>query len=113
MALNLVWLVASILTGFFPLGIIAELVNIGTLAAFVFVSITVMVMRKTHPDMERPFRMPGGSWLPVVSALACAFLISQLAPLTWMFFGVWTIIGLFVYFGYGRKHSVMNTDNAS
>ncbi|MDD2217929.1 MAG: amino acid permease [Eubacteriales bacterium] len=111
LAINLVWLVASILTGFFPLGIIAELVNMGTLMAFVFVSLTVVVMRRSHPDMDRPFRMPGGSWLPFISALACAFLISQLAPLTWLFFGIWTIIGLAIYFGYGKTNSVMNQEH--
>ena len=113
LATNLVWIFVSILTGFFPIGIIAELVNIGTLMAFVFVSLSVMVMRKTHPDMERPFRMPGGSWLPLVSAVSCAFLITQLQPLTWLVFALWTVIGLFIYFGYGVKNSLAGKEETA
>ena len=105
-ATNLVWLVATIMTGFFPINIIAELVNIGTLLAFVFVCISVIIMRKTHPDMERAFKCPGSPVLPAIGALFCAFLITQLQPLTWMFFGCWIIIGLIIYFSYGAKHSV-------
>ena len=105
-ATNLVWLFSTILTGFFPINVIAELVNIGTLMAFVFVSITVIVMRKTHPDMKRAFRCPGSPILPAISAICCAFLITQLQPLTWLVFAIWTAIGLCIYFGYGAKHSL-------
>lgn len=105
-ATNFVWLAVSVLTGLFPINIVAELVNIGTLTAFVFVSITVIVMRKTHPDMARPFKCPGAPVVPALTAVACLFLISQLQPLTWIVFTVWTTLGLVIYLGYGSKNSV-------
>lgn len=112
-ATNLVWVFVSVLTGFLPIGTIAELVNIGTLMAFVFVCLTVVSMRKTHPDMERPFRVPGNPVIPILGAIVCAFLITQLQPFTWLAFGVWTIIGLCIYGGYGYKHSLAGKEDVS
>jgi basic amino acid/polyamine antiporter, APA family len=103
----------SIVVGFFvailatliPLNVLDEMTSIGTLLAFVLVSAGVLVMRRTHPDMERPFRTP---WVPVVPILAILFsgvLIYGLSPETKWRLVVWLIIGLFIYFFYGRKHS--------
>ena len=88
-----------------PLNVLAELINIGTLAAFSMVSIAVLVLRKTHPHLPRAFRCPGVPVLPVLAVGSCLFLMINLQPLTWVAFLVWTAVGLFVYFGYSRRHS--------
>jgi basic amino acid/polyamine antiporter, APA family len=101
--------IVAVLAGFIPLSTLAELVNIGTLFAFVLVSIGVIVLRRTRPDLHRSFRVPGVPVLPVVSVLACFYLMLNLPGETWIRFGVWMIIGIGVYFGYGRSHSRFST----
>ncbi|MBV8260803.1 MAG: amino acid permease [Paraburkholderia sp.] len=88
-----------------PLNVLAELINIGTLAAFSMVSIAVLVLRKSHPHLPRAFRCPGVPVVPVLAVGSCLFLMVNLQPLTWVAFLVWTAVGLFVYFGYSRRHS--------
>ncbi|MFT0170932.1 amino acid permease [Paraburkholderia mimosarum] len=88
-----------------PLNVLAELINIGTLAAFSMVSIAVLVLRRTHPHLPRAFRCPGVPVVPVLAVGSCLFLMINLQPLTWVAFLVWTAVGLFVYFGYSRRHS--------
>jgi APA family basic amino acid/polyamine antiporter len=83
------------------------MVSIGTLFAFVVVSVAVAVLRRTAPQMHRPFRAPLVPLLPVVSALSCVALMASLAVDTWIRFVVWLVIGLVVYLGYGRRHSVL------
>jgi APA family basic amino acid/polyamine antiporter len=97
--------VISIIAGFVPLGELAELVNIGTLAAFVMVCLGVIVMRRTHPDMPRPFKTPLAPWIPFLGALSCLALMAFLPMLTWIRFVVWLVIGMFVYFFYSKHHS--------
>ena len=93
-----------------PLSDLAELVNIGTLFAFVLVAIGVVVLRRTRPDLERSFRTPLVPALPIVSVLATLYLMLNLPALTWMRFGLWMAVGLVVYALYGARHSRMRAD---
>lgn len=95
----------AIAAGFLPLGILAELVNIGTLAAFVLVCGGVIFLRKTHPDIPRPFKMPFGILLPVLGILSCGALIAFLPFETHLRFLGWLAIGMVIYFAYGIRHS--------
>jgi APA family basic amino acid/polyamine antiporter len=88
-----------------PLNVLAELINIGTLAAFSMVSIAVLVLRKTHPDLPRAFRCPGVPVVPVLAVAACLFLMLNLQGVTWVAFVIWLLAGLAIYFGYSRRHS--------
>jgi APA family basic amino acid/polyamine antiporter len=101
--------VVAVLAGFVPLGTLAELVNIGTLFAFVLVSIGVIILRRTRPDLPRPFRVPLVPVLPILSALACLYLMLNLPGETWLRFVVWMLVGIALYFGYGRRQSRFNT----
>ena len=97
--------VVALLGGFVPISVLAEMVSIGTLFAFLVVSIAVPVLRRTQPDMKRPFRTPLVPLIPVLSVLCCLALMSSLAMETWLRFLAWLIIGFVVYFGYGMSHS--------
>jgi APA family basic amino acid/polyamine antiporter len=97
--------VVAVLAAFVSLEKLSELVNIGTLFAFVVVSIGVIVLRRTRPDLDRPFKVPGVPWLPILSVLACLWLMINLPVDTWIRFGVWLAAGLVIYFGYGMSHS--------
>jgi APA family basic amino acid/polyamine antiporter len=88
-----------------PLSELSELTSIGTLFAFVLVSIAVVVLRRTRPDLRRPFRVPGVPWLPLASVLACVWLMLNLPVQTWLRFLVWMAIGLVLYAVYGRRRS--------
>jgi APA family basic amino acid/polyamine antiporter len=106
---------STILTGFFvalmaaflPLRILAELVNIGTLLAFVIVCAAVLIMRKTHPEAHRPFRAPFGAAVPILGILSCLILMFSLPPENWYRLGGWLLLGLIIYFVYSRKHSTL------
>jgi len=106
---------STILTGLFvavmaallPLRILAELVNIGTLLAFVIVCTAVLIMRVTHPEAERPFRAPFSPVLPILGILSCLLLMFSLPVENWWRLILWLLIGFGIYFGYGRYHSVM------
>lgn len=102
---------SAFLAGVFPIGLIADLTNIGILAAFVVVCIAVVVLRYKRPDQPRTFRLPWMPVIPVFGVIASAFLILQLDPETWLRFGVWLVIGLVIYFGYSKRNSVMNPDS--
>jgi basic amino acid/polyamine antiporter, APA family len=96
---------SAILTFSLPLTTLGELVNIGTLAAFVLVSIGVLVLRRTQPDLPRAFKTPLVPYVPIAAALICLFVMGFLTIGTWLRFLVWMGLGLIVYFGYGRSHS--------
>lgn len=101
--------VAAGLSGFLELTELANLVNIGTLAAFVLVSIGVIVLRRTRPDLKRTFRVPLMPVLPIVSAILCFAVALFLPGSTWLRFIAWMILGTVVYYFYGRKHSRLVT----
>ena len=100
--------VAMLIAGFFPIGLLGELVSIGTLLAFVIVCGGVLVLRYTDPNIPRPFRTPLVPWVPILGILFCAYLMISLPEDTWARLVVWMAIGLVIYFTYGRKHSVLN-----
>ncbi len=112
--------ITTILTGVF-VGIPAmfvdineaiEFTNIGTLFAFVLVSVGVIVLRRTDPDRHRPFRCPGVPWLPLLSIVGCGVLMAYLPFITWMRFVVWQVVGVLLYFLYGRRHSRLSASRA-
>ena len=98
-------IVAMIIAGILPISILGQLVSIGTLLAFIIVCISVIVLRKTRPEIERPFRTP---WVPVVPILGAVICFIQMAALpldTWLRLVIWMAIGFSIYFFYGIKHS--------
>jgi APA family basic amino acid/polyamine antiporter len=97
--------VSALLTFALPLTTLGELVNIGTLAAFVLVSIGVLVLRRTQPDLPRAFKTPFVPALPIAAALLCVFVMGFLTIGTWLRFLVWMGLGLVIYFAYSRTHS--------
>ena len=96
---------SAIMAGFFPIGVLAELVNIGTMFAFIVVSIAVIIMRYTQPDLPRKFKTPFVPLIPLLAIGFTGFLMFSLPLTTWIRFIVWMGIGFIVYFLYGRKHS--------
>ena len=97
----------SVIAGVFPIGMIAEMANIGTLSAFLIASIGVMVLRKTEPDLKRNFKCPAVWLIAPLAVLSCGYLMANLPFATWHRFGFWILFGLCVYFGYSRAHSVI------
>ncbi|HEY1151659.1 MAG TPA: amino acid permease [Pseudoduganella sp.] len=104
----LVGVIFGLIAALVPLNVLAELVNMGTLAAFSLVSIAVVIMRKKRPDLHRAFRCPGVPYVPALAVIFCVVLMSYLAATTWIAFLVWLAIGLVVYFGYARHRSALN-----
>jgi APA family basic amino acid/polyamine antiporter len=98
---------AALLSSLLPLRVLSDLINIGTLLAFVMVCAAVLIMRRTNPDAERPFRAPFVPLVPILGILTCLLLMFSLPAENWLRLGVWLLIGFLIYFGYGRKHSVM------
>lgn len=95
----------GVTAAFFPAGSLEEMVNIGTLAAFILVSIGVVVLRRTRPELPRAFRTPLVPLIPILSVLACGWLVLNLSVETWARFVIWMAIGLIVYIAYGRRRS--------
>jgi basic amino acid/polyamine antiporter, APA family len=100
-------LFVAAMAGFIPLSILAEMTSIGTLFAFVIVCGAVMVMRKTNPNANRPFRAPLVPLVPILGILTCLLLMFSLPAENWYRLIIWLLIGLVIYFFYGRTHSVM------
>jgi APA family basic amino acid/polyamine antiporter len=103
--------IVAIVAAFTPIDVAAEMVNIGTLAAFIFVSIAIIVLRRLKPDMPRAFRCPGVPIIPALAALFSFFLMLKLPVITWIRFVVWLVIGIIVYFSYSYKHSTINKES--
>jgi APA family basic amino acid/polyamine antiporter len=97
--------VVAVASGFTPIGALGELVSIGTLLAFVIVSIGVVFLRYQRPELERPFRTPWVPFVPILSALVSLGLMAGLPGETWLRLVVWMAIGFIIYFAYGYKHS--------
>jgi APA family basic amino acid/polyamine antiporter len=91
---------------------VVDLTNIGTLFAFVLVSAGVIFLRRSEPGRTRPFRVPGVPLTPLISIVACFYLMWQLPGITWIRFGVWLLLGLVLYFMYGYRHSVLRLGRA-
>jgi APA family basic amino acid/polyamine antiporter len=95
----------AVMGAFLPLRFLADLVNIGTLLAFAIVCAAVLIMRRTHPDVHRPFRAPLGSAVPILGILSCLMLMFSLPVENWYRLFGWLLIGFVIYFSYGRYHS--------
>jgi APA family basic amino acid/polyamine antiporter len=102
----------SILASFLPLRVLAELVNIGTLFAFVVVCAAVLIMRRTNPEAPRPFKAPFVPLTPILGILTCTLLMFSLPAENWWRLIIWLAIGFLIYFGYGRHHSVLQQARA-
>src|SRR5690349_14547959 len=105
------WIVgaaSAAIAGFLPIREAAELTNIGILLAFVVVCVAVIVLRYRRPELPRTFRLPGMPVIPALGVLFSLWLITFLAPATWLRFAVWFVLGLAVYFAYSRHHSRLN-----
>jgi len=103
----LVGVLIAIAASVFPIGKLEEMVNVGTLFAFVLVSAGVIVLRRTRTDLDRGFRVPWVPAVPIAAILACLWLMLNLTLLTWIRFVVWMLVGVVIYFTYGRRHSVL------
>lgn len=93
----------TLIAGFMPLDRAAELVNIGTLIAFTFVCGGIVVLRITHPDLPRPFKLPLNPYIPVLGVISCMYLALNLSSVAWWRFLIWTVVGMLIYFVYGRR----------
>jgi APA family basic amino acid/polyamine antiporter len=103
--------VAMVLAGILPISILGELVSIGTLLAFAIVCISILVLRKTNPDLKRPFRTPFVPYIPILGALICLVQMAALPFDTWLRLIIWMAIGFIIYFTYGiRKSKLRNPD---
>jgi basic amino acid/polyamine antiporter, APA family len=97
--------VVALAAGLTPIGTLGSLVSIGTLMAFVIVSVGIIVLRRTRPDLPRPFRIPCVPVLPLLSAAVSLILMLGLPRATWERLIIWMAIGVALYFAYGRRHS--------
>ena len=104
----IVAVVVGILAGFVPLHYLADMVSIGTLVAFVVVSVGVIILRVREPDLPRGFKVPFYPVTPVLSVLACGYILISLPWYTWLAFSGWVSVVLVFYFVWGRKHSALN-----
>ena len=104
-------IVTGLFAGLFPLNVLSELVSIGTLMAFTVVCISIVVLRKTQPQLKRPFKTPFVPFIPLLGAAICLMQMIALPISTWVRLIVWSIIGFIIYFSYGIKHSKLNKNN--
>jgi APA family basic amino acid/polyamine antiporter len=88
-----------------PLDVLADLVSIGTLVAFAVVSVGVIILRRTAPDLPRGFRVPGYPVTPILSIAACCYLVAGLSWITWIVFAAWVTVALVFWAFYGARHS--------
>ncbi|RBC50862.1 amino acid permease, partial [Xanthomonas oryzae pv. oryzae] len=95
----------ALLAAVFPLDVLGELTSMGTLIAFAAVCAGVLILRRTHPELPRPFRMPAAWLICTAGMLSCLALLSAMTLHNWMLMGLWTLVGLVIYSGYGYRHS--------
>lgn len=101
-------LATAIIAGLFPLSVLGELVSLGTLLAFTIVCVAILILRKTQPDLKRPFKTPCMPFVPIIGAVVCVAQMLALPGVTWFYFGIWSAIGIILYFTYGIKRSKLN-----
>jgi APA family basic amino acid/polyamine antiporter len=99
----LVGVVVAVAAGLVPIGVLGQLVSMGTLLAFVLVCIGILILRRTSPEIPRPFRTPGLPWVPIAGALICLVQMFSLPATTWERLVIWLAIGLMIYFSYSRQ----------
>ena len=104
----LLGITVSLIAAFVPLALLGKLVSIGTLFAFALVCGGVLYLRRTHPELPRPFRCPGLPAVPILGILSCLYLISGLPLSTQIRLVIWLVLGFVVYFGYSRHHSKLH-----
>ncbi|HEX6751863.1 MAG TPA: amino acid permease [Longimicrobium sp.] len=97
--------VVSVAAGLLPISVLSQLVSIGTLLAFVLVSVGVLVLRRSRPELERPFRTPWMPWVPILAIISCVAQMVSLPGATWTRLFVWLAMGMVIYFAYGRWRS--------
>jgi APA family basic amino acid/polyamine antiporter len=98
--------IVAVAAGLLPLTTLSQLVSMGTLLAFTLACLGIIILRRTAPTLDRPFRTPGMPWVPVFGALACVAQMVGLPLATWIRLVVWLAIGMAVYFTYGRRHAL-------
>jgi APA family basic amino acid/polyamine antiporter len=101
--------VVGVPAGLLDIGTLADLSNIGTLFAFALVAGGVLILRYREPERHRAFRAPGGPLAPIITILTCLLLMAGLPIMNWIRFFVWMIMGLVLYYSYGRRNSTLNT----
>jgi APA family basic amino acid/polyamine antiporter len=99
----LIGAIVAVAAGLVPIGVLGQLVSMGTLLAFVLVCIGILILRRTSPDIPRPFRTPGLPWVPLAGALICLVQMFSLPLATWGRLVIWLAIGLVIYFSYSRR----------
>lgn len=106
-------IVSALISGFCPLGVLAEMCSVGALAAFILVALSVIALRVRQPDMPREFRLPLYPFTPLVSIALCLYLLAGLAPVTLVLFAGWVSLSALVYFGYSMRHSQLAAQQPS
>ncbi|HET9420035.1 MAG TPA: amino acid permease [Nocardioides sp.] len=101
-------IVVALIAGFVPADYLWDTVSIGTLCAFSVVAVGVIVLRITHPELHRPFRVPGYPVTPILTVAVCIYILSGLPASTWLIFGVWLAVVLLFYLLWGRRHALLN-----
>ena len=105
----LVGLVGGVLAAVFPLSLLGDLLSMGTLLAFATVCIGVLVLRRTHPELPRGFRVPAAPAVCSLGVVVCLFLLAQMNMGNWLLLATWTAIGMLIYTGYGYRHSLLRS----
>jgi APA family basic amino acid/polyamine antiporter len=100
-------IVVALTAGLFPIGLLTQLTSMGTLLAFVLVCMGVLVLRRRSPELDRPFRTPGMPWVPILGAVICLAQMVGLPLDTWLRLVIWLVVGLVIYFSYGRRNAEM------
>ncbi len=103
----IVGLVVTVVAALVPLGELADATSIGTLVAFALVNVSVIILRRSQPDLDRSYRVPLFPVVPVLGTLSCALLAVFLGAGTWIAFGIWMVAGAVLYALYGRRHSTL------
>lgn len=102
--------IVAVLSGFVPISLLGELVSIGTLFAFVIVGTGIIILRRTNPEMNRPFKVPFSPFIPIATVLSAAYLMNSLPLDTWIRLIDWMCIGLVLYFAYSYSHSKLSSE---